>query len=845
MAPNSSLAFVPPAFWRPRQCQSVRPSAESTRNTRSKRFKPPLRPPSRSRRPNVGTGISVRNSLAQLGTRELHAMDVYRWEDDDLSLHSAAANARLPHNRMTKKELELFPEMSRAKASVALFLYIRNRTLVIWQLDPLVELTVEYILPELPAPYDSDVELVTGIHAYLQRYGFINFGTFHQLTAPCLDRGKAVIVIGAGMAGLAAARQLKFFGFSVILLEGRARPGGRVQTIKQTHSADLGAMIVMGIVGNPLVTLIQQTPVTVFRATNRCPIYDNQGKLVDSRKDEMIERAFNNILGTISYISHAKGITETKQPGETARQKISLGKAFELILSQQELRVKNKWLNYWQKYHLLLKTLEIEKFKVDSLHAQLGECMQKLRENGIANPAEATAESIAVNFEESAEKVEQQMLVRALRKMMEMTLEKIDDSERERDNIDKALKELEQMEPSEVYMNNTDKRILDFHLANLEYAIGAPLDKVSMKDWDQDDPYEFAGSHMTVKEGLGYLVGSLCKDLHVHYNHTVDQIDYNENGVSVKCSLQTEGKQQKGSKNKRKTVRFEADAVLCTVPLGVLQQSDVQFEPPLPRWKREAIANMGFGVLNKIILFFDKPFWDTKQSSFGRLNDPSESRGELFMFFSSGDLPVLVGLLAGKAALIKDGKNEDKTIMAKAMKALHNIFGNKCTMEPSSYFVTRWHTDKFARGSYSYIGMNTSADDYDTLASPVHPNDDVSSTVPRVFFAGEHTNRQYPASVHGAFLSGLREAARIADTFIGPLSSSVEMTRAVPIAALSLNDPSADDSPTTSNDISSQFNGETAVVKKRRKMEEQNAKMDTDGAIKSDNGDEEEVLIIE
>ena len=37
----------------------------------------------------------------------------------------------------------------------------------------------------------------------------------------------------------------------------------------------------------------------------------------------------------------------------------------------------------------------------------------------------------------------------------------------------------------------------------------------------------------------------------------------------------------------------------------------------------------------------------------------------------------------------------------------------------------------------------------------------------RLFFAGEHTSRHYPATVHGAFLSGVREAGRIADQFLG------------------------------------------------------------------------------
>jgi len=56
------------------------------------------------------------------------------------------------------------------------------------------------------------------------------------------------------------------------------------------------------------------------------------------------------------------------------------------------------------------------------------------------------------------------------------------------------------------------------------------------------------------------------------------------------------------------------------------------------------------------------------------------------------------------------------------------------------------------------------------VAPPPNPGTPIQpgSIMPRVFFAGEHSIRNYPATVHGALLSGLREAGRIADQFVGP-----------------------------------------------------------------------------
>lgn len=51
------------------------------------------------------------------------------------------------------------------------------------------------------------------------------------------------------------------------------------------------------------------------------------------------------------------------------------------------------------------------------------------------------------------------------------------------------------------------------------------------------------------------------------------------------------------------TFIYKCDAVLCTLPLGVLKQQPpaVQFVPPLPEWKTSAVQRMGFGNLNKVI----------------------------------------------------------------------------------------------------------------------------------------------------------------------------------------------------------------------------------------------------
>lgn len=75
--------------------------------------------------------------------------------------------------------------------------------------------------------------------------------------------------------------------------------------------------------------------------------------------------------------------------------------------------------------------------------------------------------------------------------------------------------------------------------------------------------------------------------------------------------------------------------------------------------------------------------------------------------------------------------------------------------DPIQSICTKWGSDPFSFGSYSHVRVQSSGSDYDILAENLGG---------RLFFAGEATIRQHPATMHGAYLSGLREASRISQS---------------------------------------------------------------------------------
>ncbi|VDM24758.1 unnamed protein product, partial [Hydatigera taeniaeformis] len=189
---------------------------------------------------------------------------------------------------------------------------------------------------------------------FLERYGYINIGAFKQLAAPLTravkpastdltarrsaDKHTAnvtaplkVIICGAGAAGLIAARQLTYFGAQVTVFEARDRIGGRIWTYKQGNQfADLGAMIITGMSGNPSTILAKQGGLMLVPINPCCTLYTSSGRPVSQEKDARIEKEFNRILATAGHIA-------VKDPENSAGK--SLGQVIEDLIRFQEHRI--------------------------------------------------------------------------------------------------------------------------------------------------------------------------------------------------------------------------------------------------------------------------------------------------------------------------------------------------------------------------------------------------------------------------------------------------------------------------------------------------------------------------
>lgn len=282
-------------------------------------------------------------------------------------------------------------------------------------------------------------------------------------------------------------------------------------------------------------------------------------------------------------------------------------------------------------------------------------------------------------------------------------------------------------------LTTAQRRAVAFHLNfNVEQDYGGAASNLSIWNYDQD-LWLGGRQDAILRDGYGELIVELAAGLDIRRGQRVEAIEYGTSGVTVS------------------TARTEYDGahVLVTVPLGVLKADDITFDPAIPRRKQAAINRLGVGTLNKLYLRFSEQFWDDRQ----QIGYMGATKGAWSLWYDYERVvgePILLGLNAAAYGVTVERKSDEQTV-DEAMETLRIIYGESIP-EPRAWLITRWNDDEFALGSYSNLPPGARGLDYRTLAEP---------TANRIFWAGEATNRKYPQTVAGAYLSGQRAANQI------------------------------------------------------------------------------------
>jgi len=278
-----------------------------------------------------------------------------------------------------------------------------------------------------------------------------------------------------------------------------------------------------------------------------------------------------------------------------------------------------------------------------------------------------------------------------------------------------------------------ERRELDYAVNTIiEHEYAADVTELSLLHYDAGQ--SFGGGDALFPEGYGRIVEGLARDLRIERGAVVQQVSHGAGEVRAQTSRGV----------------FRAGYAVVTLPLGVLQANAVRFAPDLPAPMRQAAARLGSGVLNKLYLRFPRVFWAREYEFLGYM---ASRKGEwtewLNLAFYTG-APVLLAFNAAAYGRASESMS-DAAFVGAALDTLRTIYGPRIP-EPTGFLRTRWATDPFARGAYSYMPPGATPADRQLLATPLHG---------RLFFAGEHTSVEHPATVHGALLSGRRAAREI------------------------------------------------------------------------------------
>lgn len=249
----------------------------------------------------------------------------------------------------------------------------------------------------------------------------------------------------------------------------------------------------------------------------------------------------------------------------------------------------------------------------------------------------------------------------------------------------------------------------------------------------------------------------------IHLNTEVQRVDYTPGQVQV-----TVKNVETGS-----VTHYPADAVVCTVSLGVLQKNKIFFSPPLPEWKQTALHEIGMFCFAKVFCKFHDSFRPAKN----QFAICSNKRGHypFWMKYTNACENLFMCHLGGTEAERVESLTEEE-IKNEIEEHFQKAFGQKelgsssssgnankdaSIFRPTTVAVTDWSTNPRFCGSYSYFPVHAFAKVPESDLTCGLTGTDNREGVKTLYFAGEGFDDKFNGWVQGAYRSGERVAESI------------------------------------------------------------------------------------
>ncbi|XP_030106336.1 spermine oxidase isoform X4 [Mus musculus] len=520
-----------------------------------------------------------------------------------------------------------------------------------------------------------------------------------------------VVVIGAGLAGLAAARALLEQGFTdVTVLEASSHIGGRVQSVRLDTTFELGATWIHGSHGNPIYQLAEangllEETTDGERSVGRISLYSkngvacyltNRGCRIPKDVVEEFSDLYNEVYNmTQEFFRHGKPVNAESQNsvGVFTREKVrnrirddpddtEATKRLKLAMIQQYLKV---------------ESCESSSHSIDEVSlSAFGEWTEipgahHIIPSGFMRVVELLAEGIPPHV------IQLGKPVRCI-------------------HWDQASAHPRgpEIEPRGEGDHNHDTG-----------EGGQSGENPQQGRWDEDEPWP------VVVE---------CEDCEV----------IPADHVIVTVSLGVLKRQY--TSFFRPCLPTEKVAAIHRLGIGTTDKIFLEFEEPFWGPECNSLQFVWEDEAESCTLTYPPELWYRKICGFDVLYPP-ERYGH-----------VLSGWICGEEALVME-RCDDEAVAEICTEMLRQFTGNPNIPKPRRILRSAWGSNPYFRGSYSYTQVGSSGADVEKLAKPL-PYTESSKTAPmQVLFSGEATHRKYYSTTHGALLSGQREAARLIEMY--------------------------------------------------------------------------------